>query len=448
MRSDITVVQETAARGARSASRTLRRVRRAFKSRPKRGAAPAQRGGQLRRRRRRFAGQPGGESPERGFGQRTRGEAGRYRERRAFEPFLDEIGEQAADAWAERPGQRLAGMAALLPEMGEQRFERRRIAAPGRRLGEAGKRPLQRFEIEGVGASIMFVEGGAATSASAAISAAATGRRPPERNNRSNAPTKALRVRAVRGSCFVFPDNLPSPSGTPRFSLPPAPLTGQLRRAAGACPEEGRVKVGSGDRAAGIALIAAAVGIVFGMAHHPTRLAEAQLAIVIHAFMIVMVWAMLFGFTHFARARGLGRPAVLAGLLAYSIGAAANIGAATVNGLVTPSLAENGVRSVGPDVFAFAWALNQALDAVAVFAIGAAYSLWSFDLLRDRTVFARVTAALGISAAAVTVGVLASGAIRMDVTGAFMVYAAQVGWAAFVGLFMLRGGLARARGGD
>ncbi|HEY0012575.1 MAG TPA: hypothetical protein VGB79_06935 [Allosphingosinicella sp.] len=202
------------------------------------------------------------------------------------------------------------------------------------------------------------------------------------------------------------------------------------------------------DRAAGTALIAAAVGIVFGMAHHPTRLADAQLAMVVHAFMIVMVWAMLFGFTHFARRRGLARPAVLAGLVAYAIGAAANIGAATVNGLVTPALAENGVRSVGPDVFAFAWALNQALDAVGVFATGAAYLLWSFDLLRDRTVFARVTAALGISAAAVTVGMLAGGAIRMNVTGAFMVYAAQVGWAALVGVYMLRGGLARGSGDD
>jgi hypothetical protein len=178
------------------------------------------------------------------------------------------------------------------------------------------------------------------------------------------------------------------------------------------------------------------------MAHHPTRLADAQLATILHAFMIVMVWAMLFGFTHYARARGLGRPAVLAGLLAYGIGALANIGAATVNGLVTPALAENGVRSVGPDVFAFAWALNQALDAVGVFATGAAYFLWSFDLLRDRTGFARAAAALGICAAAVTVGVLASGAIRMNVSGAFLVYAAQVGWAALIGLFMLRGGLA------
>ena len=208
------------------------------------------------------------------------------------------------------------------------------------------------------------------------------------------------------------------------------------------------MKEGSGDRAAGIALIAAAVGIVFGMAHHPTRLADAQAAVVVHAFMIAMIWAMLFGFTHFARVRGLERPAVLAGLVAYGIAALANIGAATVNGLVTPALVENGVRTAGPDVFAFAWALNQALDGVGVFATGAAYLLWSFDLLWDRTAFARAAAALGALAGAATMLMLATGAIRMNVTGAFLVYAAQVGWAALIGFYMLRGGLAHGSRGD
>ena len=207
------------------------------------------------------------------------------------------------------------------------------------------------------------------------------------------------------------------------------------------------MKEASGDKAAGIALIAAAAGIVFGMAHHPPRLADAQLAIVVHAFMIVMVWAMLFGFTHFARRRGLERPAVLAALVAYWIGAAANIGAATVNGLVIPGLVENGVRTVGADIFAFAWALNQALDAVGVFATGAAYLLWSLDLLRDRTVFARVATATGMLTGAATMALLATGALRMNVHGAFIVYAAQVGWAALIGVYMLRGGLALERQG-
>ena len=199
----------------------------------------------------------------------------------------------------------------------------------------------------------------------------------------------------------------------------------------------------AGDKAAGIALVAAAVGVVAGMAHHPTHLAQAQMAVIVHAFLLVMVWAMLFGFTHFARRRELDRPAVLAALIAYAVGTLANIGAATVNGLVTPALVEDGVRQVGADIFAFAWALNQALDAIAVFAIGAAYLLWSADLLRDRTVFARLLAGLGILCGAAPALLLASGTLSMNLTGAFIVYAAQVGWAALAGAWMLRGGLAR-----
>jgi hypothetical protein len=243
---------------------------------------------------------------------------------------------------------------------------------------------------------------------------------------------------------MVFPDNPPSWSGSRRFPLSARPAARQLRREQQACPEEGRVNEGAGDKAAGIALIAAAVGIVFGMAHHPTHIADAKLAVAVHAFMIAMVWAMLFGFTHFARRRGLARPAGLAGLVAYGIASLANIGAATVNGLVTPALVENGARTVGPDVFAFAWALNQALDAIGVFGIGAAYLLWSLDLLRDGTRFARITAAIGMLAGAATVALLGTGAIRMNLHGAFILYAAQVAWAALVGAWMLRGGLARA----
>lgn len=172
------------------------------------------------------------------------------------------------------------------------------------------------------------------------------------------------------------------------------------------------------------------------------------MAVIVHAFMIFMIMTMLFAFTHFARARGLERPAVLAGLVAYGVGALANIGAATVNGLVVTRLVEDGVRSVGPDVFAFAWALNQALDAVGVFATGAAFVFWSLDLLRERTKFARVVAGLGLLSGAGTVALLAGGAVTMNVHGALLIYTAEVAWAALVGIWILRGGLAQSGAED
>lgn len=191
-----------------------------------------------------------------------------------------------------------------------------------------------------------------------------------------------------------------------------------------------------GDRTAGIALIAAAATSILAMAHHPSSFRAGAIIGIIHGVMILVVGAMLFGFSHFARRRGLERPAVLAGLVAYGIGAAANVGAATINGFVAPALPGHG--SPGHhDLFAFAWAANQALAGMAVVAIGAAYALWSLDLLRTN----RLLAALGLLAGAVPAALLVGGWIDMHLQAAILVYAGQVLWAALLGWLMLRGGL-------
>ena len=93
MRSDITVVQETAARGARSAGADLARRRRAFKRGSKRRAAPAQSGGEIGGRRGRLSAEPGAERRQRRFGKRPGGEALRDGESRSVEPCFHEIGE-------------------------------------------------------------------------------------------------------------------------------------------------------------------------------------------------------------------------------------------------------------------------------------------------------------------------------------------------------------------
>lgn len=191
-----------------------------------------------------------------------------------------------------------------------------------------------------------------------------------------------------------------------------------------------------GDRAAGIALIAAAAASMLAMAHHPTSLRAGAMIGIVHGAMILVVGAMLYGFAYFARRRGLARPAVLAGLIAYAIGAAANIGAATINGFAAPALAAR-VPAVHPDLFAFAWAANQALAALGVAAVGAAYALWSLDLLRTN----RLIGALGLLAGGVPAVLLIGGWIGMHLYAAVAVYAGQALWAALVGGLMLRGGL-------
>jgi hypothetical protein len=180
------------------------------------------------------------------------------------------------------------------------------------------------------------------------------------------------------------------------------------------------------------------------MAHHPTRIEQAGAAVAVHSVLLVLLAAMTFGFVHFARRRSLDRPAVLAGLVAYAFGAFANLGAATVNGLIVPALASRGRSALSADLFAFAWETNQALDAIGVFGTGAAFVLWSVDLLSERRTPARLLGAAGLLVGLASTIFLATGALRMNVSGAFAIYAMEVAWAALVGLFMLRYGAARA----
>lgn len=189
-----------------------------------------------------------------------------------------------------------------------------------------------------------------------------------------------------------------------------------------------------GDRAAGIALIAAAAVSMLAMAHHPASSDAGAMIGIVHGVMILVVGAMLYGFAHFAARRGLGRPAVLAGLVAYAIGAAANIGAATINGFVAPAVR---AHVSNHDIFLLAWEANQALAKLAVVAVGTAYLLWSLDLWRT----SRLLAVIGSLVGGVPALLLIGGWIDMHLHAAIAVYAGQALWAALMGWLMLSGRL-------
>lgn len=190
-----------------------------------------------------------------------------------------------------------------------------------------------------------------------------------------------------------------------------------------------------GDRAAGLALVGAAAFSMLAMAHHPTSLRAGAMIGIVHGAMILFVGMMAFGFTHVARRRGLDRPAVLAGLVAYAIAAGADVGAATINGFAAPALAAHGASH---DAFDTLWVLNQALAALGVVATGVAYALWSLDLWRRW----KAVALLGLLAGAVPALLLIGGWIDMHLHWAVLVYAAQALWAALIGFLLLRGAFA------
>ena len=193
------------------------------------------------------------------------------------------------------------------------------------------------------------------------------------------------------------------------------------------------------DRTAGAALIAAAAGTVLAMAHHPTGPHGGAIGGIVHGAMIALLALGTFGFAHLARRRGLGRPAVLAGLVAYALALFGHAGAATINGFVVPALAARG-EAVMHDLFLFAWEANQALARLGVFAAGVAFILWGADLLRGRTWLGAAAIVAGVAPAAL----LLAGALEMNVAGAFIVYAAHAAWTALLGVYLIRGGVSES----
>ena len=193
--------------------------------------------------------------------------------------------------------------------------------------------------------------------------------------------------------------------------------------------------VTNGDRAAGIALIGAAAGSMLAMSHHPTSLRAGAMIAIVHGAVILFAGMMVFGFTHFARRRGLERPAVLGGLVAYAIGILASIGAALVSGFIAPALAAH-APTASHEFFDLTWAMNQALAKLGVVAVGLAYLLWSLDLWRT----SRPVAVLGVAAGVLPAALVLSGS-GMHLHSAILAYGAQVLWAALIGWLLLRGTL-------
>jgi hypothetical protein len=202
------------------------------------------------------------------------------------------------------------------------------------------------------------------------------------------------------------------------------------------------------DRAAGGALVLAALGIVVAMSHHPSGAHSGALGGIVHGAMIGLLMLMSWGFLHFAIGRGASRPLILGGLLAYGVSLFAHIGAATINGFVVPALADPTAPPVSHDIFLLAWQSNQALAKLGATMTGLAYVLWSIDLIAERRRELTLVGLLGLAAGSVPAALLAFGLIRMDVAGAGTVYAIHVAWAMLVGIMLLLGRFVERHGAD
>jgi hypothetical protein len=188
----------------------------------------------------------------------------------------------------------------------------------------------------------------------------------------------------------------------------------------------------------GALLIAAAALTAFAMAHHPSGIGHGAsgLSRLVHGAMIALLSIILAGFVHFSLRRGLLNPFVLLALVAYGISAFAHVGAGTINGFIVPALAE---RTQEHDLFQLLWVANQTLAKLGVNATSVAFILWSAHLLKSGPLSNRVVALVGFAAGAYPIAALALGWLKMDVAGAFVIYAVHSVWTALVGVQLLRG---------
>jgi hypothetical protein len=204
-------------------------------------------------------------------------------------------------------------------------------------------------------------------------------------------------------------------------------------------------------------LITAAVLEIIGMAHHPSvhtqEITQAMeqirhlgyLSAVVHGVLIACMLAIAYGLSEFALRRGLTRPLIRAGAIAYAVGVMLMVGAALVSGYlmaavvaVTPHQTATDL-AINTQLLLLCGLLNQTCANAATVAMSAGIACWSMDLLKERGAL-RALGGLGLIIAALPAAGLILGLFHLDVTGMSAVVLLQALWYCGVGVMQLRNG--------
>ena len=204
------------------------------------------------------------------------------------------------------------------------------------------------------------------------------------------------------------------------------------------------------NRLSSIALIAASLGMILTMAMHPSgRVTPAQLDAMLRKLIIVHSFAMALMPIQFLGVWGLSRRLTSAarleaiGLVLYAMASIAVLGAAVADGLVTPMTLKRIVESADSESAVNTWRMfshytffwNQAFAQVFVVAASAAIFAWSWAMWRGGKL-SRGLGMYGCILALVTVGVLFSGRLALDVHGFGAVVLGQAIWFVIAGVLL------------
>jgi hypothetical protein len=204
------------------------------------------------------------------------------------------------------------------------------------------------------------------------------------------------------------------------------------------------------ERMGGLAMIAGVMMGLTTMALHPTghdvardMATQGALAVAVHALAIAAAPVALFGALALTRALAVDDGLAELALAFQALALFAALMAATASGLLGPGLiasamaAQGDERVVAAALLRYNGALNQAFARVLVGASSVAIALWSVEMLRTRRL-GRGTAVYGLVVSLVTLAVLVSGNLRLDVHGFGAVVLAQGVWTVLVGVRLMR----------
>src|SRR5580698_3271739 len=211
------------------------------------------------------------------------------------------------------------------------------------------------------------------------------------------------------------------------------------------------------ERLGGAFLIVYALLSLIAIAHHPqvtvktaTQAIFEQIAALagpdefMHGTMIVLLLLLAFGFVVLSRARGAGRPAVIAASLCVAVGVAAPIAAALVDGFWTPWFAARAAEepnqvAIGTQLLVGAGIFIQVATKLVFVAIGMAIAMYSRDLILERR--AMILGIYGMVAAAAVIIMLSTFAIRLTPQTLLLPMALQTIWLVIAGALLANGKL-------
>jgi hypothetical protein len=199
-------------------------------------------------------------------------------------------------------------------------------------------------------------------------------------------------------------------------------------------------------RATGVAFIAGSVLLLATMALHPMGKdlhgpdAAHMIAVNkwVHAMALLGIPVLCFaGIGMSGLIDGYGRS--LLATVFYCAGSFTGLSAGIINGFVVPELNELGATdAAGAELLGrLSWMLNQAFTKVYVGLSSLGLLIWCVHLWRSRMLH-RAFAGYGAAVAVVTLVLLISGHLHMDVHGFGLVVLLQASWCIGVGVALIR----------